>query len=212
LEEARLNLERSELDFRGDVVGMVDDLAGDYYELLETAYEGVIAAERVADLEAASEAAESVVDATPSRELELDQLQGELANARESMQRASSSFRLQAENIKQRLRLDPADSIVIDPTLVVEPVAVDAERAIELASTLAPRLRRLAISRRQSEIGLERTRGNQSFRVNLRFTYGREVQDPRFENLWTEPRNSYTVNVNATIPIWDWGERKHRIQ
>jgi len=212
LEEAQLNLERSELDYGGDVVGMVDDLAGDYYELLEAAYDRVIAAEHVADLETASDAAQQVVQSSPSRNIELDQLQVELVNAREEWQRARSSFRLQSENIKQRLRLGAMDSIALDPSLDVEPIEVDAARAIELATTLAPRLRRLAINRRQSEIGLERTRGNNSFRMNVRLTYGREVQDPRFENIWTEPRNSYTVNVNATIPIWDWGERKHRIQ
>jgi outer membrane protein TolC len=38
------------------------------------------------------------------------------------------------------------------------------------------------------------------------------MQDPRFEHLWSEPRNSYTINVSGYIPIWDWGERRHRIQ
>jgi outer membrane protein TolC len=48
--------------------------------------------------------------------------------------------------------------------------------------------------------------------MNLGLTYGREVQDPRFQNLWNDPTNSYTVSVNAVVPIWDWGARKHRIQ
>src|SRR5688572_26829672 len=47
--------------------------------------------------------------------------------------------------------------------------------------------------------------------MNVELTYGREVQDPRFGNLWTRPRNSYSVNVDAFIPLWDWGERKQRI-
>jgi outer membrane protein TolC len=72
-------------------------------------------------------------------------------------------------------------------------------------------MRRLAINLRNSEIRLDETKGNDSFRMNLDFTYGREVQDPRFSNLWTEPKNSYTIDVSATVPIWDWGERRHRI-
>jgi outer membrane protein TolC len=47
--------------------------------------------------------------------------------------------------------------------------------------------------------------------MNLSLTYGREVQDPRFQNLWQEPRNSYTVDIRAFVPIWDWGQRSHRI-
>jgi outer membrane protein TolC len=212
LEEARLDLERSELEYQGDVVEMVNDLAEDYFELLEVAYERVIAASRLANLEKASAAARDRVAADSSRAIELDRLQVELANAREDGQQAASSFRLRASQIKQRLRLSAADTIAVDPVLRVVPVDVDHERAVQLATTIAPRLRELAIDRREGEIELAQTRGNDSFRLNLEVTYGREMQDPRFGNLWTEPRNSYTVNVSGSIPLWDWGERKHRIR
>lgn len=48
--------------------------------------------------------------------------------------------------------------------------------------------------------------------MDFEVSYGYETQDPAFRNLWTEPKNSYTVDVSATVPIWDWGERRHRIQ
>jgi outer membrane protein TolC len=211
LEEAELELEQSELDYRNDVVGMIDDLSNDYYRLMEDAYRQRVANDYVMKLESATAAARQVVSADADRSIELDQLQVELANARESLSQAGSKFRLQAENIKQRLQLTESDTIAVDPTLEVVPVDVDVERAIELGRTLAPRMRRLAINLRNSEIRLDETKGNDSFRMNLDFTYGREVQDPRFSNLWTEPKNSYTIDVSATVPIWDWGERRHRI-
>jgi outer membrane protein TolC len=212
LEEARLDLERSELEYQGDVVEIVNDLAEDYYDLLESAYERVIAASQVEKLEQASTAARDRIAADSTRSIELDQLQVALANAREDWQQARSSFRLQSANIKQRLRLGATDSISLEPVLRVVPVDVDIARATELATTLAPRLRQLAIERRENEIELEETRGNDSFRMDVGVTYGREMQDPRFEHLWSEPRNSYTINVSGYIPIWDWGERRHRIQ
>jgi outer membrane protein TolC len=85
-------------------------------------------------------------------------------------------------------------------------------RAIELARTLAPRMRQLAINLRENEIRLDETKGQDAFRMNIGFTYGREMQDPRFQNLLQEPRNSYTVDVTARVPLWDWGQRRHRIQ
>ncbi|MEX1182741.1 MAG: TolC family protein [Gemmatimonadota bacterium] len=212
LEGAELDLERSELEFQEDFIQMVHALAEDYFELLEAAYEGVIAAGRVEDLEQATAAADSLQSTDPARALDHDQLQVALANAREERQQAASSYRLQAENLKQRLRLPPNDSVAVDPVLLVEPVQVDVVRAIELAVSLAPRLRRVAIDLRESEISLEQTRGRDSFRMDVGLTYGREMEDPRFGNVWQEPRNSYTINVDASIPIWDWGERRHRIQ
>jgi outer membrane protein TolC len=212
LEEAELELESSELDYQDDVVGAIDDLSDDYYQLLEAAYRRGVAAEFVADLEGAVSTARAIVQSLPERVIERDQLEVELANARESLSQAASNFRLQVEDIKQRLRLGVADDVTVDPSLDVVPVDVDVERAIELARTLAPRLRQLGIDLRQNEIQLDEARGNNAFRMNLNFTYGREVQDPYFRNLWTEPRNSYTVDVSARVPIWDWGQRHHRIQ
>jgi outer membrane protein TolC len=212
LEEAKLELEGSELEFQNDIVEMVNDLAEGFFELLEAAYNRVLATQRLSNLDAAIAAANRVIAANPTRAIELEQIQVALANAREEQQSAGSSFRLQTARLKQTLRLNARDSIVLNPVLDVQPVPIDVDRAIEYAVSLAPRMRELAINRRENEIRLEQTKGNESFRVNLEFTYGREVEDPRFQRLWTRPRNSYTVNVDAQIPLWDWGERKHRIR
>ncbi len=64
---------------------------------------------------------------------------------------------------------------------------------------------------RRTELNLEQTRGRNAFRVNLQFSYGRENQDPVFSRVFGSPTNTYSVDVNARIPIWDGGERKARI-
>jgi outer membrane protein TolC len=72
-------------------------------------------------------------------------------------------------------------------------------------------MRNLAIDLRNSELRLEDTKGRGGFQMNLNMSYGRERRDGEFDNLWVDPDNSYTVNVTAEIPIWDWGERKARL-
>jgi outer membrane protein TolC len=212
LEDAELNLENSELDYQSDVVEMINELAGDYYELLDDTHRQELAADVVSDLEAALAAARDIATAVPARAIETDQLQVELANAREDYNQAGSSLRLRSENLTPRLRVSAATTLTVRPELEVRPVSVDPLRAIELARTLAPRLRQLAIQLRQNEIRLDDTKGQDSFRMNVGFTYGREMQDPRFQNLLQEPRNSYTLDVTARVPIWDWGQRQHRIE
>lgn len=212
LEQARLDLESAELDYLDDVVRVIDDLADDYYELFEDAYRIKVAEDRVAALEQVGEVAEEVAERNPARAIDVDQLEVELANAREQAQQARSSYRIQAADIKQRLRLEPSDSIVVEPVVDVHAVVVDESRAIQLAKTLVPRVREIEISRRRNEIGLEETEGRNSFRLDLALSYGREMQDPRFQHLWGEPRNSYTVKVNGYVPLWDWGARRNRVQ
>jgi outer membrane protein TolC len=212
LEEARLNLEKSELKYQSDVVAIIDDLSTDYYDLVSDAYKREAAEAFMEDLDAAIGAARDVAATAPGRISEAELLQVELANAREAVNQATSNLRNREQTIKQRLQLPIGSTVSVRPSLDVVPVAVNPEDAIRFASTATPRVRQLSIGTRENEIRLQETRGNNAFRMNLGMTYGREVQDPRFQNLWEDPRNSYTVEVNATVPIWDWGARRHRIQ
>ena len=211
LEEAQLDLEDSELDFYGDVVEIVDDLSGDYFELFEDAYDRVINEEFVANLQLAVTAAAAVARLDPARALDLDQVRVELANGEQQLEQSLSEFRIRAANRKTRLNLAESDSITLSPVIMVNPVPIDVTQATELALTTTPRLRQLDIRYRRNELNLDQTRGRNSFRVNLNFSYGREAIDPQFRNIFGSPTNTYSIDVNASIPLWDGGERRSRI-
>jgi len=212
LEEAELDLEGSELNFREDVVRIVSDLSGDYFDLFEDAYNQVINRRLVETLERALTAASDLARSDPDRALDRSQVQVELANAREQVQQAESAFRLRASYIRTRLGLADGDVITLDPTPNMDPVEMDVDEAIAFAVDRTPRLRQLDISRREDEISLEETEGRNAFRMDVSVSYGREMYQPEFDLLWDDPENSYTVNVNAYLPLWDWGERKLRVE
>jgi len=212
LEEAQLELEDTELSFQDDIVRTVDDLSGDYFELFEDAYDRVINERLVANLLRAVAAAQSIAEADPNRAIELNQAQVELANAQERLQQSLSQFRLQAASLKTRLNLADTDSITLNPEIMITPVAIDVGEATRFALELTPRFRQLDIQYRRNEINLDQTRGRNSFRLDLEFSYGRERQDPRFSQVFGQPSNTYTVDVNAYIPVWDWGERSARVE
>ncbi len=212
LEEAELDLEDAELGFYDDVVEIIEDVSGDYFDLFEEAYGAVINESHVANLTVAEDAATALAEADPSRGIELGQIRVELANAREQLQQARSDFRLEATSLKTRLNVPETDSIALDPVIDIRPVAIDAESATTFALELTPRMRQLDISYRENEINLDQTRGRGGVQIDVRLTYGREMQDPIFQQMWGDPTNTYTIDVNGRIPIWDWGERKYRIQ
>jgi len=211
LEQAELRLEGSELEFYGDVVEIVSDVSGDYFDLFGDAYDRNAARNLVRSLERAFGIARGLAGADSSRTIEVDQIQVELANAREQVQQSESAFRLRASAVKQRLGLSMADSVSLDPVFRLAPVPIDEEAAVQHAMALTPRMRELDIGLRTSELRLEETKGRGGFRMDLSLSYGRERQDEIFDRLWSKPDNSYTLDVEAYLPIWDWGERKARI-
>jgi outer membrane protein TolC len=211
LEKAELNLESTQLDFYDDVVGIVDNVSGDYFDLFEDVYGAFITRNLVENLERALLMAREMAGADSARSIDVDQTQVELANTREQLQRSESAFRLRSSGVKQRLGLLESDSIALEPAFRLEPVFIDVEEATRLAMEITPRMRQLDISLRQSEIRLEETKGRGGFRMDLSLSYGRERQDELFDRIWVDPDNSYTIDVRAYLPLWDWGERNARI-
>ena len=212
IEGAELDLEDSQLRFYRDVVELVDDLSDDYFELFEISYQELINRSHVENLTAAVAAAEALSANDPTRTIEVGQIQVELANASEQVRQSQSQFRLNAASLRTRLNLAETDLIALTPLISVRPVTIDTELATQFAMELTPRIRQLNIAFRENEIRLEETKGRRGFRMDLAFSYGREAQDPVFNQIWGDPTNTYTIDVNAYLPIWDWGERSSRIE
>lgn len=212
ISEAELDLERVELEYQQDIVQMLSSLASDYYDLFELAYKKTIYGDVVNTLEVVSSIVSDIVARDSTRLLEMNQVQVELANARERLNQTQSNYRLEASRLIQRLGLNEGDSLVIHPVLEVKNIKVNLDAAIQYGMSLRPELRILENRRKLNEIQIQNAKGWDSFRANLEITYGREMQDPRFEELWANADNSWSVGLHAYVPIWDWGRRKARIQ
>ena len=212
LREAELELEENELEFLSDQVEMIEDIAVDYYTLFRHAYADIIFDRYINNLERINTIASRESQNNKDKTLESIQIQVELNNAREKKAQNLSGFRLQSERMKQRLRLNPDDSLDVKPIIRITPIEVNLEGAIEYGYTLRPRVRLLEIDKQQREIDLINVKGWNAFSVNVEMTYGLEKQDENYKSLWREYDNSYSMTVNAYIPIWDWGRRKARIE
>ena len=212
LEEAELNLEEDELDYLADQVDIIRDVSNDYYELFELAYRNKIFSNHISNLENIEKIVSGIVLQDPSRVLEKRQVELELTNAKEELMANQSELRLEKERMKQRLRMNEDDEINVAIPVVIIPFIVDREQALKYGFSLHPSLRMSAINRRKSEIRLDNVKGRNAFHVNLEVTYGLENQDDRFESIWDKYDNTNSITINAYVPIWDWGERRSRIE
>jgi outer membrane protein TolC len=212
LEQAELGLREARLEFNSDIVGILSAVSEGYHELLDEYYTRSIRRDMVAHLERALGIAHELARSDSVRSMDVSQIQIELANAREQLQGAESSVRLLSSYVKQELGLAETDSIAFQPEFRLDPVPIDMGQAIQFATELTPRLRQLDIGLRNRQIWLDETRSRGGFRVYLNMSYGRERLDPHFDRLWVHPENSYTINIRAFLPLWDWGGRKSRVK
>lgn len=210
LEQAELDLQRMELQFVQNVAGLIEDVADDYYNAFRLANRLRINREHVEMLENLTDMVQLI---TTSDSPQTMQIQVELANSRERLSESQVMLRRNMTGIKQNLRIDIGDSIVVDANMEsINPVTIDREQAVAYGLKFQPGLRQLHMDRRRDELDLEETKSYNAFQMDLEMTYGLEKQDEQYRNLWDEQDNSYSVTVNAYIPIWDWGQRRERIK
>ena len=212
LEQAKLELEEEELDYISDQVDIIQDVSNDYYELFELAYKNKIFTDHISELEEIEKVVSDITSQDPSRILEKRQIELELSNAKEALMANQSELRLEKVSMKQRLRLSEEAVINVETPIVITPFKVDQTQALEYGFSLRPSLRLSNINKRKSEIRLDNTRARDAFRVNLEVTFGLEKQDDRFQSIWEQYDNTNSVTINAYVPIWDWGQRRARIE
>jgi len=212
LEEARLNLEQRELTYIRDRVNLANGISYDFYDLYRRVYRDEVYRRQVEHLERVLDIATAAAAGDSSRAIEATRARVELANARERYFRNRSDLRLEKMEMKQRLRMSVEDSLIVDHEIVITPFSIDPDTAVRQGFSLHPQLRILDINRRKQEIRLNNVKGRDAFHLRFEITLGLEKNHDRFQAMWEEYDNSYSVSLNAYIPIWDWGRRLANIE
>ncbi len=212
IEEAELDLEQRELRYIRDRVNLASNISYNFYNLYRRVHREDIYGSRVENLERVTAIAEAFAAADSSRAIEATQARVELANARERYFRNRSDLRMEKMEMKQRLRMTVEDSLIVLHDISITPFEIDPDNAVRQGSMLHPQLRILEINRRKQEIDLNNTKGFDAFHLELNMTYGLEKNHDRYQAMWEEYNNSYSISLSAYIPIWDWGRRESRIE
>ncbi len=212
LEEAELDLKSIKLNYISNRLRIIEDIADDYYDIFSKIYFNGIYDNQLDVLQSIYEIASRFASGDSARKIESMQVQLAITNVRENLLSNQSRLRQEISVVKQRLRLDFEDSIIVKPTIQLNPITVDLDEAIKYGFDNSIQLQRLNISKRRTEINVENEKGNNAFHMTLEVTYGLEKKDEKYFNLVNQYDNSNSIILNAYIPVWDGGRRKARVQ
>jgi outer membrane protein TolC len=104
------------------------------------------------------------------------------------------------------------EDIQLSTDLDVREVVVDLDKAVEFALDSRMELRQRNIDIERSYFDLERTKSQNEFRADLQLTLGIFGDNEQFSKIYETPTNNPSVGLSLNIPIFDWGERKARVQ
>ena len=170
LEAAELDLKENELKFISDQMDIMQDIAEDYYDLFKLMYEQSIYKKQIQYLENVYQIAYAVHNTDSTFNMDFNQVQLELNNAKEELMSKQSSYRQKLVSMKQLLRLNFEDSLIVIADIKLKPLDVNLEQAIAFGLKHNPDLQRIINDKKKSEIDLDNEKGNNAFKMYLEAT------------------------------------------
>jgi len=151
------------------------------------------------------------VEAQLSAEEELYQAEVNMANAESSVQQYEVSLQDAKDNLKQTLGMPLSEDIDISVTIEATPMLINVEKAIYSGLASRMELRQREISMAEADLQMITIKAINEFRGDLTLAIGISGDNEQFGNIYEKPTNSPRVSISFNVPIFDWGEKKARI-
>ena len=108
--------------------------------------------------------------------------------------------------------MDLFEDILVYADVEAAAVPVDLDMAIQSGLKSRMELRQREIEVESTQFDMIRTKALNEFAGSMNLAYGIIGDDERIGNMFDQPTRNPQVQLSFNIPIFDWGERKARIE
>ncbi len=214
IRRAELRLERTELRFVDQQIDIINDVSRSYFELYERTYQTWLADEEVERLGQAYSLARRRFQAGTLTEVEMLQLDVDLADRRDRASTAEGRLTRKKSDFKQDIGLGLDEEVAVEIDLTYTPVDIDRQLAIRRALDHRTEVRQQEISREFDEMDLKERRSWNSIRGTISLTLGLEGRGEDTQQLYDaflEPDQTRGAAINFSVPLWDWGRNRAQV-
>lgn len=211
LKELELDLENTQISYNIQSLELERNVTQSFYQVYQQQAGLQIAKEEYANQELGFEITKNKVDADLLPKEELYQAELNLATSRSSMNNQGVALENAKDAFKQAIGISLYENIEVSYDDTFKPVLVNMKFAINHGLEKRREIRQRKISIEQSQFNLIRTNSLNEFRGDLSLSMGIFGDDPTFRNVYNSPTQSPRVSVSVIIPLWDWGEKKARL-
>lgn len=211
LKELRLALENAQLNFAIQRLNIESRVTQQFLDLYYKQRSVEISREENANATESYQIIESKVNAGISAKEELFQADLTQANSRASLENSQIQYENALDNFKILLGLLLEDDLEVVADVRKMLVEVDLAHAIDHGLKHRMELRQHDIAIENAMNDLIRTGAQNEFKGSVDLTYGITGTDEEFRDLYRSPTRNQSVAINFTIPLFDWGEKKHRL-
>lgn len=212
VKELELNLENAQINYALQLLSLERTVTQSFYALYQRQNDLEIAKDEYDNQQISYDITEIKVDADLLAKEELYQAELNLSSSKSTLENAQAILQNSADDFKFLVGIDVYEDIAVDVDIKFITQEVDLRRAIDYGLQHRMELRQRNIDIERGMFEITRTKALNEFRGSVALSLGvfgdNAVATNVYNNVETTPR----LMVSLSIPIWDWGENKMRVE
>ncbi|MEQ9658315.1 TolC family protein [Fulvivirga sp.] len=212
LKELELNLENAEISNSLQMLTLEQNVTQSFYTLYQRQNSLDISLDEYENQQVSYEITKNKVDADLLAQEELYQAELNLSTSKSTLENNQVLLNNAADDFKLLLGMDLDQDVEVQVDINFITREVDLNQAIAhgLENRMELRQRGIAIERSQFE--LQRTKALNEFKGAVSLSLGVFGDNARAPEIYESPTMNPRVAISFSIPIWDWGENKARME
>ncbi|MDR0981905.1 MAG: TolC family protein [Culturomica sp.] len=205
LETARLNYSLQQLNIERNVTT-------NFYDVYKSQRELSIAREEYANQKQNYEIIKSKVEAGLVAAEELYQAEVNLATSESSLYSQEINYENNKDNFKILLGISIDEDIAVLPNIQVTQVNVSVDQAVKYGLEQRMEIRQQQIVIERDLFSIIRANSENEFKGSISAQVGLNFLGEKVKNMYDKPTDSEQIGISFTIPLYDWGAKKARVE
>ena len=151
------------------------------------------------------------VEADMSAKDEFYQAELNYISAQSSVKEREVSLENAKDALKQTLGMSLKEDIDVEAKITVDPITIDLAKAVSNGLNSRMELRSREIEIEQADMQMITVKAQNEFSGNIALSLGLTGDNKNFDNIYENPTTSPRVSLSFSVPIFDWGVNKKRV-
>tara|TARA_R110002012_G_scaffold20918_1_gene73631 strand:+ start:7348 stop:8892 length:1545 start_codon:yes stop_codon:yes gene_type:complete len=210
--ELELNLENAQISNALQLLTLERNVTQTFYSFYQSQNSLEISKAELENQEISYEITKNKVDADLLAMEELYQAELNLATSRSTLENNQVTLDNAADDLKLLLGIGLDEEIAVQVDIKFVTREVDLNQAIEMGLRNRVELRQRTIDIERSQFELTRTKSLNEFKGAVALSMGIFGDNINAPQVYDSPTVNPRVAISFSIPIWDWGENKARME
>lgn len=212
LQELELSLENANLNYAIQQLNIEKNVTTNFYNVYQRQKSLNIAKDEYSNQKQNYDIIKNKVDAGLIAREELFQAEVNMATSESSVYTEEINYENSKDDFKLLLGISLDEDIMVLPNTEINAVTVNTNDAVKYGLDQRMELRQKKITLERDVFSIIRAKADSEFKGNLTARVGLDALSGKVNSMYDNPTDNEQVGISLSIPLWDWGAKKARVQ